>query len=68
MIITCLSVAGALEISYVQSIIISKGRSIQFRKKTLFDIYWHDLSKKDRWLFWTGFVLLISPFTLAILI
>ena len=62
-----LSVAGAVEISYVGSCIISNG-SRTGRETSLLDIYWYDLSKKDRWLFWTGFIFLFSAFILPILL
>jgi hypothetical protein len=67
-IMTCLALAGAIEISYVESSIISKSVSRQVKETSLLDIYWYDLSKKDRWLFWTGFIFLFSPFILPIIL
>ena len=66
-IMTCLALAGSIEISYVESSIISKSLSRQVRETSLLDIYWCDLSKKGRWLFWTGMFFLISPFILPVL-
>jgi len=67
-IMTCLALAGAIEISYVESSIISKSISRQARETSLLDIYWYDLSGKDRWLFWTGFIFLCSAFILPVIL
>ena len=67
-IISSLCAIGAIEISYVESRIISKAEAINLDENSLLEIYWHNLSVKERWIFWTGFILLISPFVLAIAI
>jgi len=66
-IVICFSVAGAIAISYVESSIISHADSKKLRETSLLEIYWHDLSKQERWLFWTGLILLLSPFILLVL-
>jgi hypothetical protein len=50
-----------LEMSYVESVILSYPGGV--KEKSLHEIYWHDLSWKNRWLFWTGVICLLSPFT-----
>jgi hypothetical protein len=67
MIIVALTVFGALEMSYVESIILSPSGRRADREKSLGEIYWHDLSWKNRWLFWTGFFCMLSPFTGSVL-
>ncbi len=67
MIMIVLTIAGALEVSYVESIIISQSEYGLCRGKKLRQIYWSDLSKKNRWLYWTGVICLVSPFTFTIL-
>ncbi|GEM_PF-7095842 len=67
-IISSLCAVGAMEISYVESRIISKAGAIKLGKNSLLGIYWSNLSVRERWIFWTGFILLISPFVLAIAI
>jgi hypothetical protein len=67
-IISSLCAIGAIEISYVESRIISKPETIKYSENFLLKTYWHNLSVKERWIFWMGFILLISPFVLAIAI
>lgn len=67
-IISSLCAIGAIEISYVESRIISKAGVIKLGENSLLEIYWHNLSVKERWIFWTGFILLISPLVLAVAI
>lgn len=67
-IISSLCAIGAIEISYIESRIISKAGAIKSGENCLLEIYWSNLSVKERWIFWTGFILLISPFVLAIAI
>ncbi|MFI5293952.1 MAG: hypothetical protein ACHQ0Y_02880 [Thermodesulfovibrionales bacterium] len=67
-IISSLCAIGAIEVSYVESRIISKAGAIKSGENSLLEIYWSNLSVKERWIFWTGFILLISPFVLAIAI
>jgi hypothetical protein len=65
-IVICFSLAGTIAISYVESSIISNADSKKFRETSLLERYWHDLSKKERWLFWTGLIFLVSPFILFV--
>jgi hypothetical protein len=67
-IISCLCAIGAIEVSYVESRIISKAGAIKLGENSLLEIYWSNLSVIERWIFWTGFILLISPFVLAVAI
>ena len=67
MIIVILTVFGALEMSYVESVILSHSGRGADQRKPLIKIYWHDLSLKNRWLFWTGFLCMLSPFTVSLL-
>jgi hypothetical protein len=64
-IISSLCAIGAIEMSYIESRIIAKAEAIKLGDHSLLKIYWSNLSVKERWIFWTGFVLLISPFVLA---
>ncbi len=59
---------GAIEISYVESRIISRAGAVKSGENSLLERYWSNLSAKERWIFWTGFMLLISPFVLAVAI
>ncbi len=65
-IMIVLTISGALEVSYVESIIFLQSECGIYRGKKLLQIYWSDLSKKNRWLYWTGVICLLSPFTFAI--
>lgn len=67
-IICVLCSIGAIEISYVESRIISKTGDMKLSENSLLEIYWHNPSVRERWIFWTGIVLLISPFVLVIAI
>lgn len=67
-IISSLCAIGAIEVSYVESRIISKAGAIKLGENSLLEIYWSNLSVKERWIFWTGLILLISPFVLAVAI
>lgn len=59
------SLIGAMEISYVESRIIAKSGELKIRSDLLPTIYWNQLSKTERCLFWTGLPLLAAPFVLA---
>ena len=70
-IIAGLTIFGAMEMSYVESSILSHiGHGINKEEtlpKTLRNMYWYSLSWKNRLLFWTGFICMLSPFTIALL-
>jgi hypothetical protein len=53
--------------SYVESCIISKTGPNNSEKDTLIDIYWRNLEKRERAIFWLGLLLLVSPFFLFVL-
>jgi hypothetical protein len=63
-IIVC--VTGAITISYIQSRNISRMGSAETGRISLVEAYWSRLTWKERCLFWTGCVLLISPFARAL--
>jgi hypothetical protein len=60
-------VIGAISISYIESGNISNMGPAESRKNSLIDLYWSNLSVKERWIFWTGCIFVLSPFALAIL-
>jgi hypothetical protein len=62
-----LCIIGASAMSYVESCIISKTGPKNSGKDTLIDIYWHNLDKRERAIFWSGLFLLVSPFFLFVL-
>jgi hypothetical protein len=66
-IVICFSLAGAIAISYVESSIIANAVSTKYRETSLLERYWHDLSRPQRWLFWTGLIFLMSPFIFLVL-
>ncbi len=65
-IICILFATGAIEISYVESRIISKTGAMKLSANSLREIYWLNLSVRERWIFWTGLILLASPFLFVI--
>jgi hypothetical protein len=67
LIVICCSLTGAIVISYVESSIISNTDSKKLKDTSLLERYWHDLSRQERWMFWTGLIFLMSPFILIIL-
>ncbi len=67
-IISTACAIGAVEMSYVESRIISKAESVKLSENSFREIYWHNLSKKERWIYWTGFLLLVSSFVLIALL
>ncbi|MDA8241743.1 MAG: hypothetical protein M0Z67_15430 [Nitrospiraceae bacterium] len=66
MIISILTIFGALEVSYVESVILSLPGGETDQRKSLREMYWHDLSWKNRWLFWTGVICMLSPFLIPV--
>ncbi len=66
-IVSIVSVIGAIAISYVESRMIAKIDPQRSVKESLPAIYWHNLSSMERWLFWTGLALLFSPFLFALI-
>lgn len=57
-------IIGALEISYVESMIMAKAG---FQPVSLCSIYWRQLSLPERCLFWTGLPMLIAPIFIALI-
>jgi hypothetical protein len=62
-----LTVFGAIEMSYVESVILLPPDGTTAHTKSLREIYWRDLSWKHRLLFWTGAICLLSSFTVSLL-
>jgi hypothetical protein len=67
LIIAGLTVFGALEISYVESFILSHSGAGTNPGKSLRKIYWYDLTGRNRLIYWTGFICMLSPFILSLL-
>jgi hypothetical protein len=65
--VSFICISGAIAVSYVESCIISKPGPKKSEKVTLRDIYWRNLERKERVIFWTGSFMLISPFFLLAL-
>jgi hypothetical protein len=61
-----LTVLGALEMSYVESTILSHFGGTAGARKSLCEIYWRNLSPKNRWLFWSGALCMLSPFAFSL--
>lgn len=60
-----LAVIGILLISFVQTRIIRRHGMGHFQKRGFINVYWHDRTKVERWCFWFGLTLLITPFVVA---
>ncbi len=68
MITAVLTIVGALEMSYVESVILTQYGHAPGRNRLLRQIYWNDLSWMNRSLFWSGAVLLLSPFMISLFV
>jgi hypothetical protein len=53
---------GTLLMSFVQVRIIRQYGVRHFSKRGFINVYWSDRSKIEKWCFWLGLLLLLSPF------
>jgi hypothetical protein len=60
-----LAAVGILLISFVQTRIIRRHGMGHFQKRGFINVYWHDRTKAERWCFWAGLTLLITPLVVA---
>lgn len=60
-----LAAIGILMISFVQTRIIARHGIGHFKKRGFVNVYWHDRTRAERWCFWTGLILLITPSVVA---
>jgi len=60
--IIALTTVGILLVSFVQIKIINLHGMRHFRERGFINVYWHDRTTKDRWCFWIGLFLSITPF------
>ncbi len=60
-----LAAIGILLISFVQTKIIARHGIGHFKKRGFINVYWYDRTRTERWCFWTGLILLTTPFVVA---
>jgi hypothetical protein len=61
-IFSVLAVVGIVLIMAVQMRIISQYGMQVFRERRFIDVYWHGLTRTEKYCFWTGLVLVLLPF------
>ena|GEM_PF-6976435 len=66
MLALILGIAGAVEISYVESRIVARGMAGIREGDPLRSRYWTHLTVAERCLFWTGLPLLVAPFIMML--
>jgi len=57
-----LAATGIVLISLVQTRIIREHGIWHFQKRGFINVYWHDRTIAERWCFWAGLSLMITPF------
>ena len=65
-VISLLTAFGAAEISYVESVILSGAAAERPARESPLKKYWLGLSLKHRYLFWSGFFFMLSPFAVPL--
>lgn len=63
-----LYLTGAIGISYVESKIVSRYGDGKHRDSSFAEIYWHSLTGKERLLFWSGVIFLLSALLAPLLL
>jgi hypothetical protein len=60
-----IAATGIVLISLIQTKIIREYGIRHFKKRGFINVYWHDRTITERWCFWTGLSLMITPFVVA---